>query len=437
MRNRCAWVIAVLAMAIIITAGTWPASAQTPSVLVEWNRLLQGLLDAGPSSAQRSLAMLHVAMFDAINAIEDAYAPYHHRVRARRGASAEAAAAQAAHDVVTALFPSARSTLDAALAARLKTISAGPARDGAEVGRQVAQAVLRWRQDDGWPASIGADAAFPLAQLPGFWAPTPPANSNPLFTFYADVKPFALLTSTQYLPPAPPPLTSPRYAQDFNEVKRLGEANSTARTAEETLMSQLFAGVNTSTGFLHVWNNVAAEAATRQRLSLVQAARLFALVNVSLHDGLQTSFTSKFVYRLWRPVTAIRRANEDGNDATVADPNWTPLLATPPYPTYAGNAACLSAAAARALQLAIGRDDVAFSVTWTRTMGLPSVTREYAGFRQLADQQAWSRVLGGIHFPFDSEASQAACPRVAEYAHVTFMQPKGRFVTRASTSPER
>jgi hypothetical protein len=236
--------------------------------------------------------------------------------------------------------------------------------------------------------------------------------------------PFALLTSTQYLPPPPPTLTSARYAQDFNETKLLGSVTSAVRTPEQTLMAQVYAGVNVTIGFLHVWNRVAASAAQSEQLSLLDTARTFALVNVGLHDGLQTSFTSKFVYGLWRPVTAIRRADEDLNPATDPDPTWTPLLNTPPYPSYAGNAACLSAAAARALQLAIGRDDVPFSVTWVRTMGLPTVTRTYTGFWHLADDQARSRIHGGIHYQFDSDASEAACRRVSEFAAAHYMLPR-------------
>jgi hypothetical protein len=186
-------------------------------------------------------------------------------------------------------------------------------------------------------------------------------------------------------------------------------------------MSQVFAGVNTTIGFFHVWNMVAAIAAQDEGLSLIDSARLFVLVNVGLHDGLQTSFTSKFVYGFWRPVTAIRRADEDLNDDTAADATWTPLLATPPYPSHAGNVACLSAAAARALQLGIGRDDVPFTITWPRTMGLPSVTRHFDSFWAFADQQARSRIHGGIHFQFESDASQAACVKAPEFTDANYM----------------
>jgi hypothetical protein len=232
------------------------------------------------------------------------------------------------------------------------------------------------------------------------------------------------LTSTQFLPPPPPTLLSARYAADFNEVKLLGSVSSAARTADETLMTQVHAGVNTQIGFFHVWNRVAADVAQRQGLSLVDTARTFVLLTVALHDGLQTSFTSKFAYGLWRPVTAIRRADEDQNAATAADPTWTPLLTTPNYPAYAGNAACLSAASARALQIAFGRDDIPFTVIYPRTMGLPTETRDYAGFWDLAQQEARSRILGGIHYKFDNDASQTHCVKVPEVTAANYMRPR-------------
>jgi hypothetical protein len=145
------------------------------------------------------------------------------------------------------------------------------------------------------------------------------------------------------------------------------------------------------------------------------------ILNVGLHDGLQSSFSSKFVYGLWRPIAAIRRADEDLNPDTTADATWTPLLTTPPYPSHAGNVACLSAAAARALQLSIGRDDVLFTITWPRTMGFPSVTRSYDSFWGFADEQARSRIYGGIHFQFESDASQEACVKVPELTHANYM----------------
>jgi hypothetical protein len=398
------------------------ASAQPANIVIQWNQILQTLFGNPPGPQLRALPMMHIAMFDAINSIENAYTPYRVLVAASRGASAEAAAATAARDVLAALYPAQQAMFDNALAAQLAGIPPGLARQGMAVGRQAALAVLQWRQGDGWPATVTPDPTYVLPPFPGLWQPAP--NSPATFTFFSQVVPFALLSSTQFLPPPPPTLTSARYAADFNEVKLLGSTTSTARTPEQTLMAQVFAGVNTTIGFFHVWNIVAGDVAQSQALSLVDTARLFVLVNVGLHDGLQTSFTSKFVYGLWRPVTAIRRADEDLNPDTDPDLTWTPLLGTPPYPTYAGNAACLSAAAARAPQLALGRDDVPFSITWNRTMGLPPVTREFTGFWQLADQQARSRIYGGIHFQFDSDASQTSCAKVSEFTDSHFMRPQ-------------
>jgi hypothetical protein len=395
------------------------ARGETAAVVIEWNRIIQGT-----GGNWRAFAMTHIAMFDAVNSVADAYTPFHEQVPGSRGASQQAAAAQAAHDVLTALFPAQQGRFDAALTSSLAGIPPGLAEQGKEVGRQTAQAVLEWRQNDGWPATITPDTSYVLPPFPGMYQPTPPANSAPTFTFYRDAAPFALVSSTHFLPPSPPVLTSERYARDFNQTKELGAVNSTSRTAEQTLLAQVIHGVNTSTASFAVWNNVAADLVRRRGLSLIDAARLFALLNASIADGLQTSFTSKFVYNLWRPVTAIRQADVDMNDATTADPNWLPLLPTPFYPSYAGNMACLTSAAARALALGFGQDDIPFSVTWTRTMGLESVTREFAGFSELAQQMALSRIHGGIHFQFDTDASLAVCPKVAEYVYNNYMLPR-------------
>jgi hypothetical protein len=413
--------IFVIAAAAAFVVTVDAAQAQLPNIVIQWNQIIQTQYGPAPGTQLRSLPMMHIAMFDAINAIENVYTPYHVDIKASRGASTEAAAAQAARDVLVALYPAAQATFDAALDAQLASIPPGLAKQGRAAGRAAARAVLNWRTGDGWPTAVTPDATYTLPPFPGLWQPTPPAYSAPTFTFYPNVVPFAMLTSTQFLPPPPPTLTSARYTQDFNETRLLGSATSVVRTGEETLMSQVFAGVNTTIGFFHVWNIAAAQGAQFQGLSLLDTARLFVLVNVGLHDGLQTSFTSKFAYGFWRPITAIRRADEDLNPDTTADPGWTPLLTTPGYPSYAGNVACLSAAAARALQLRLGRDDVPLSITWPRTSGLPNVTREFNSVWGLADQQARSRIHGGIHFQFESDASQAACVKVPEFAHATLM----------------
>jgi hypothetical protein len=421
----------ILATGIALHAVVLRASAQTSNVVIQWNETLQAqFVGTGPGIHIRALPMMHIAMFDAINSIEERYTPYLGQVKGSRGASAEAAAAAAARDVLAALYPTQQAVFDNLLASQLAGIPPGRARQGVEIGRAAANAVLDWRQNDGWPttqaAAIAQDPTYMLPPFPGLWQPTPPANSFATFTFYPHVLPFAMLTATQFLPPPPPTLTSTRYATDFNEVKTLGSASSAVRTAEQTLWTQVHAGVNTQIGFFHVWNRVAADVAQRYGLSLIDTARTFVLLTVGLHDGLQTSFTSKFTYGLWRPVTAIRRAGEDLNPATDQEDTWTPLLNTPTYPSYAGNAACLSAASARALQIAFGQDDIPFTVTYPRTMGLPTETRTYTGFSDLAQQEADSRIFGGIHYRFDNEASQAYCVKAPQFAAEHFMLPRDR-----------
>jgi hypothetical protein len=421
----------IVATAITLQANAPRVSAQTPNVVIQWNQALQAqFVGTGPGIHIRALPMMHIAMFDAINSIEELYTPYLGQVKGSHGASAEAAAAAAARDVLASLYPTQQAVFDDLLASQLAGMPPGLARQGVAVGQASAKAVLEWRKNDGWPATqaaaIAPDPTYVLPPFPGLWQPTPPATSFATFTFYPHVLPFAMLTATQFLPPPPPTLISTRYATDFNEVKTLGSVNSAVRTAEQTLWAQVHAGVNTQIGFFHVWNRVAADVAQRHGLSLIDTARTFVLLTVGLHDGLQTSFTSKFTYGLWRPVTAIRRASEDLNPATVQEDNWTPLLTTPTYPSYAGNAACLSAASARALQIAFGGDDIPFTVTYPRTMGLATVTRTYAGFSDLAQQEADSRIFGGIHFRFDNEASQAYCVKAPEFAVEQFMLPRDR-----------
>ncbi len=404
----------------LTTAPAW-ATNDSSDVIVEWNQLLQANMPAGPNPlVPRNYAMLHIAMFDAANAIERQYTSYHARLHAHPAASAEAAAAQAAHDVLVALNPAAQATFDAALQARLAKIQPWRALAGTAVGRQAASNIIAWRANDG--SAIPA-APYVLPPLPGLWQPTAPGQVAQLANF-GDFATFALLTPTQYLPAPPPTLISELYATDFEEVRLLGSATSTVRTAEQTETARLFASVGNSTSHFAAWNNVARDVARQAHWSLIDTARLFVLINVSMQDGVQTSQTSKFIYGLWRPVTAIRRADEDLNPATMADPAWTPLLSTPAYPSHSSNQTCIGTSAARSLARVFGRDDIPFSVTWIGTGGNANVTRQYGSFSELAEQQARSRVYGGIHFNFELTASQESCTKVADYVVDNYLRPR-------------
>ena len=413
--------------ALGVVAPRVEARTQSAEVIIEWNQLLQQNL-AGPPQAQvRPYAMLHIAMADAVVAVEGRYDPYHVRMSAPQGASAEAAAAQAGHDILVALIPAAQAQFDTALQTRLATITPGLRKLGVQVGKKVAAAVLAWRQNDGSATANPQPPAFLPSTLPGIWRQT--VSGPATFSRFGDVVPFGLLTSTQFLPIPPPQLESAEYAQAFNEVKEKGRATGSTRTLEETRFAQLFAGVGTYanvTNFFRLWNNVARDVSRAKSLSLVDTARLFALLNATTHDSLQTSHTSKFVYRLWRPETAIDQAAVDDNAGTAAEAAWPPLLTTPPYPSHTSNATCVSFGPARMLANVSGDDAQSFTATWYTGASPPAVVHAepYNSFSALAQDGADSRVWGGIHFRFELDASHVSCAQVADYIFDNYMQPR-------------
>ena len=423
---------AALMLALLAPTGReLRASDSTADIVIEWNQILQDTLPTPHNPlTPRSFAMTHIAMFDAVNTIEREFEPYRVRLRSWGGGSAEAAAAQAAHDVIIALNPAAAETYDAALARQLGKQPSGHVRRGAELGARVAAEILAWRQTDGWVVSPFPAYSEPL--LPGRWQPTPPNFPTAAFTHLQFAKPMALLTATQYLPPPPPQLTSARYAADLNEVKLIGKSDSGTRTSEQTSIARLWAGIattgsGTATNFMSIWNNVARDAARERGLSLVETARVFVLLNVSVHDSLQTAQTSKFIYGLWRPATAIRQADTDLNPATDPDPSWLSLLTTPPYPSYGGNMASIGGAAARALELAFGTNDMQVTATWKQSGGLPDVSHQFAGFHQVAEEQAESRIYGGIHYRFDNVVGLQIGNTVAGFVFANVMRPRSHW----------
>ena len=298
----------------------------------------------------------------------------------------------------------------------LNGISPNRASQGIRVGQIVAERLLAVRANDGWNVT---PPPYVLPLTPGNWQPIAPSTAAG-FTQFPAVVPFAIGSSTRFAPNPPPALTSAEYARDFNEVKELGSATSATRTADQTQVARLWANVNTPTIATFVWNNVARTVAISRNNTTAENARLFALLNIALHDALQTTMTSKFHYGLWRQVTAIRRADEDGNPDTAPDVNWTSLLTNPPYPSYAGNMASYTSQST-ILALVFGRDDIPFQHTWD---GAGGATRSYVGFTAMADEQANSRIYGGIHFRFDNVAGQSAGRNVANYVFLNFMKPR-------------
>jgi hypothetical protein len=387
------------------------------NVVLEWNQLALhavGQARLSPVFVSRDLAITQAAVYDAVVAIDGSFEPYHAHVHASHGASLEAAAAQAAHDALSALFPTQAATFDATLAADLVGIPPGLARQGTDMGREVARQILDWRSTDGSSATV----PYTPGSDPGDWQPTPPANLPALAPQWPYVTPFAMTSGSQFRPAPPPALDSAEYAAAFNEVKDLGRVDSLTRTDEQTQIAKFWNdGLGTAFA-MGYWNRIAAQAATDQGLSLVQEARLFALLNIAEADAQIACWDAKYTYNLWRPVTAIRAADTDGNAATDADATWTPLLVTPNFPSYMSAHSTLSAAAAGVLTVLIG-DDYHF------TVGAESVpyTRSFDSFNAAAAEAGQSRIYGGIHYQFDNQAAQASGHAVGQYVVENFLRP--------------
>jgi hypothetical protein len=407
---------AVVVAVAVVTGGAARAAAAGADVASQWNVVA---LEAGralsPLMHTRALAMAHAAMFDAANGVQRRFRPYLVDERAAPGASAEAAVASAAHAVLAALYPDRQAALGAALTASLASIGAGPGRDaGVAFGRRIGGQVVARRQRDGALATTSHEAGT----TPGAWRPTPPGELAPLAPNWGDVQPFLIAGAAAFAPPAPPAITSARYARDFAEVKLLGARDSARRTGDQTEAAVFWTAFSH-----HVWSGAARQAiARRPELSLVERARVFALLSGALADALIVGWRAKFAHRLWRPVTAIRLAASDGNDATEADPAWQPVIVTPPFPCYVSGHAIAAGAAQRALAIALGRDDADVTVT-NPDVG---VTRRYASFSQMADEVVEVRIWSGVHFRVSQEEGVRAGHGIGEAAARSRLQPLAR-----------
>src|SRR5947209_10636056 len=369
------------------------------NVVLEWNQLTLHAIrqtNATPVVASRALAITQAAVYDAVNAIDRSSAPYFAQVHASHGASLEAAAAQAAHDTLVALFPGQASTFDAVLATDLVGIPPGRARQGSEVGHAVAQQILTWRSTDGSTAVV----PYTPGTNPGDWQPTPPAFLPALGPQWPQVTPFAMTVGAQFRPPPPPALDSGDYATAFNEVKSLGRVDSTTRSPDQTQIAFFWRDPTAAAYAFGHWNEIAQQVSAERGLDLVGDARLFALLNIAEADAIISTWDAKYTYNLWRPVTAIRYAGDSTlNPATVSDPTWTPLIVTPNFPSYTSAHSTVSGAAAAVLT-SLFAADYHFS---TGSDGLPGVTRSFGSFAAAAEEAGQSRIYGGIHYQFDNQ----------------------------------
>jgi hypothetical protein len=359
--------------------------------------------------------MLHAAIFDAVNNIDRDFEPYAVRhPHVSRRASAEAAADQAAHDVLISLYPAFAAMLDSQLQQDLEPIPYGPDKtEGIKEGQDVAAAILALRSNDGSAAVL--PPFVPKAQ-PGGYQLTPPNFAPADFIQWPQVTPFALARANEFRPGPPPLLTSEEYTQSFNEVKSLGLITSATRTADQTQIGQFWNG-----NIQDFWNEIAQTAALAHHLDLEQSAHLFALLNITLADTAIAFFDTKYTYDLWRPVTAIQMANIDNNPQTDQDPGWIPLpTKTAPDPSFPGAHSATSFAAAEVLRLSLG-DQITLDVT---SESLSGVTRHFTRFSEAAEEAGLSRIYSGQHFRFDHLAGERLGQQVARSVLSTVLQPK-------------
>src|SRR5438128_1155597 len=376
------------------TAGS--SSAQSVNPVVQWNRtLLSVVRTPGAQSPTvhptRSFAIMHAAIYDAVNAIDRTHRPYLVRLNGvPRSASQDAAAVAAAHQVLVALYPAFKTTLDAALQQSLAQIPDGQDKiEGIRIGQTVAERILAVRSNDG---SNARPIPYVFGTAPGDYQSTPPNfPPQPQFTHWSRVTPFALQSANQFRPGPPPALTSDSYSDAFDQVKSLGIADSTTATADEALTGRFWNGA-----IQNYWNEIAQTASLAHNLTTAENARLFALLNLSFADSVIAFYDAKYTYNFWRPVTAIRAAATDGNPETEADPTWLPEVGnTTPDPSYPGAHAVISAAGAEVLISFFRKDHFEFDVTSEVLPGADP--RSFTSFPAAAEEATLSLIFAGVH----------------------------------------
>ena len=356
--------------------------------VARWNKnAISVLLPTNPPELTRALAMTHIALHDAANAVRPKYERYAYHVTEDTGADPSAAAAVAAAEVLKHRRPAKAADIDALLAVDLAMVS-NPQRlqNSINVGQAAAAAIIALRANDG---STSAATPYTPGTEPGDYQPTAvvPVPGFVLLPGWGNVTPFAMAAGNQFLGDGPPALTSAEYTADYNEVKDYGSATSTVRTTNQTAEARFWIE-NPPT----VFNRVAQREIINQDLDLWQAARGMALTQIAFADAIISTWNAKFTYNFWRPITAIRNGDTDGNDATIADPTWTPLNVTPPFPEYNSAHAVVAAASASILT------DVFGPVAFTETSTATGVVRTYSSWFHAAATSTDSRIWGGFHF---------------------------------------
>lgn len=403
-----------LLMVIALAVALVPLTVAQADVVTDWNQTALRATEIArmpPPVQARVMAMVHAAIYDAVNAIDKRHVVYAVTISAPPGASMDAAAVAAAHGILVRLFPLQQAITDAALATSLAHVPEGQARtDGLQVGRDVAAKLFELRQTDGSDAKV--EYAFGAGA--GVYQRTPPMNAQPVLPQWRHMKPFMLESATQFELPGPPAPSSAAFAKDLNEVKSLGARNSSIRTSEQTAIAIFWAGSE-----IPPLNAVGRAAAAARHTSLPDNARLFAYLNMAMADAFIAGFDAKYRFNFWRPITAIRNAATADNPAISADPGWEPLLVTPPHPEYPSAHTFASGAAVQVFQEFFGSDAVSATYVYPPL----GVLLRWESFSQIAKEMEDARVWAGIHFRTADEHGTLLGQKVAEYALTNYLQP--------------
>jgi hypothetical protein len=409
--------------ALLVALTTWfaPLAARADAVS-DWNTIAitAAVTNAGRPAAAPiiDLAYVHAAIYDAVNAIDGRHSVYAVTPATRpAGASPEAATAAAAHATLLGLFPTQQPYLDGVYATYLASIPDGPAKVlGIAVGSEVAAAFLVTRSGDGRNAVV----PYVFGSGPGVYQLTPGANPavTPLVPWVAKMVPFTLESPSQFRAPGPPDLSSAQWAEDFNETKAYGALNGSLRTPEQTEIGQFYLenpGIQASRNIRGI--------AAAQGLSLADSARYFAQTYLTAADALITCWDSKFYFNFWRPVTAIRAGDTDGNDATEADPTWAPLGTTPGHPEYPAAHGCLTGAIAFVAADFFGTKNLGITFTSTSVPGVPLAEHQFTNTQGIVREITNARIYGGMHYRTSAEHGIGIARNVSRFVSKNFFQP--------------
>jgi hypothetical protein len=392
-------------LAIALTAAF--AGSARADIIMDWNAKADAIAaekQVLPAQQSRAMSMLHIAMFEAVNAIERRYTPYKLTLFADRSTSKEAAAASAAYDVLLAIYPDQKAVLDTALTASLSGIPETEGKsNGIVLGRKAAEGVMAFRANDG----SNAQETYRPYTKPGVYVPT----IVPLFSTIGATTPWVMTSGSQFRPGPPPTLDSETWTRDVNEIREIGARISTVRTAEQTTIGRFWFLVGPRT-----YNPIVRQAAMAKNMDVVDCARLFALTSIAGNDALVAVFDAKYQYNLWRPVTAIRNADIVQNPATPREESWLPLGDTPMHPEYPCAHCITSAAISTVLRNIVGDEFGEFSLT---SPTAPGVTRKWSRLQDYSDEVANARIYAGFHYRFSTEVGKDMGKKIGELTVAT------------------